>query len=262
MKLATMSVFLTGSFLSLTAVANEDAQWMTLHPGVEIRQDALNDHGRAITIVLLRCDPKRATVHVVDTFHEIGSSNAFAAFSLREVAKRTGALVTVNAGSTRSYNLPSAAGLLLTNGKIVHPATLFPKDAGIFCVAGQRLAITGPSSFRSLKCQYAVQRGPILGRSALGSTASSTGQKEERYRRTVFALDNKARLLILLTDGEATLSSIATYLYSSTSLVVQSVLNMDGDRSSGLLLSGDLDYKFREIGNVDGLVASAITISK
>jgi exopolysaccharide biosynthesis protein len=217
-------------------------------------QGQFQDHAKSVRFVLLRCEPTKHTVRVVDTFHEIGKGNALAAFSLREVMTKTDSLVAVNAGSTASYSLPIPVGLLVTRARVIAPINPQPRDSGFLCVAGNRLVITGLSGLRLENCSYAVQRGPVIDR-------ASAHLGIDWHLRTVIAIDTQQRLLILVTRDPATLNGIAAFLYApSSDLNVQSALNMDGDASSGLLIAPQLKAVPSEVGNVDGLVASAIAV--
>jgi hypothetical protein len=75
----------------------------------------------------------------------------------------------------------------------------------------------------------------------------------------VVAVDAVGRLLILVTRETTELSAIVSYLFvSSRDLNIQAALNLDGDVSSGLVFASH--GKLQTLGNVDGLVASAIAI--
>lgn len=243
--------------LVCSAVAAGTGTWATLQPGLELLQGVFDDHGQPIKFALVRCDPAKNPVRVIDTYHDLGAGKSFAAFSVREALSKTGALVAVNAGSTESFSLPIAVGLLMTRGRVIHAANLKASDGGIFCVAGAQVSITSLSSFQAQRCTYAVQRGPLLS----PDYVSHTHDKGERYRRTVLAVDKENRLLILVTSDKATWSGTANFLYSAQSnLQVQSALSMDADVSSGLLVSAG--PKPLEIGTVDSLVASAVAVYK
>jgi len=231
-----------------------DFVWSALRPGLEMEQGQFQDHGKSVRVVLLRCDPARNVVRVVDTFHEIGKGNALAAFSLREVMMKTGSLLAVNAGTSYSYSLPIPGGLLLTHGKIITPVNRQAHNSGFLCVASDRLVITDLSGLRPENCAYAVQKGPLIFRETAASVSDFN-------HRTVIAVDEQQRLLILITEDAASLPGIAAFLYaSSPELNVQSALNMEGGATSGLLIAPELKAQPSEVGNVDGLVASAIAV--
>lgn len=244
--------------MACSAIVAQNNKWATLQPGLELLEGNFQDQKQLVKFLLLRCDPTRNEVRVIDTFREIGKGNTLAAFSVRAVSKKTGALVSLNAGPTASYTLPVPVGLLLVRGKVVNQANFRAANGGIFCVTGDRVAILNLSSFKSQNCSYAVQRGPLLTR----ASASANDDKSERYRRTVLAVDKEGKLLILVTSEKTTLALVAAFLYTSRpDLKVQSALNMDGDASSGLLIAAGRSSKPIEIGSVDALVASAIAIS-
>ena len=254
-----INVRLTGVLcLIASSLFGSDEVWNVLRPGLETVNSNFRDQDTVVTFTAARCDPKIYRIRVVSTFREIGKANSYAAFSIREVARVTRALLVVNAGSTDSYSLPAPVGLLITDGITISGIARSAKNGGVFCVAGDRLTIASVARMESQKCTDAVQRGPLL------SSGSSAGEANERHRRTVAALDDKGRLVILVTHEETTLSALATFLYTSELVMkIQSALNLDGDASSGLLMIGDRDNTKRiAIGNVDGLVASVIAITE
>jgi len=255
MRAACICVLLMSSFCSVA----ESQTWSTIQPGIERIDGKLSERGgESVAFVLLRCDPRRNSVRVIDTYHELKTANAYSAFSLREIGSKTGAAIVVNAGSTTSYTFPAPAGLLMAGSKVIHAPSYSSREGvgeGIFCIAHEHLSIVAAPPTGLPKCADAVQRGPLLKRDSLSDTKTSG----ERHRRTVVALDNVGRLLIIVTKEGATLSSISNLLYTSNiNLGTVAALNMDGDSSSGLLIVAK--GKPEAIGSVDGLVASAIAI--
>ena len=232
--------------------------WSATGSGCEWQLSTLQDSGREVGSVLLRCDPKLSEVRLIDTARALGKANSYAAFSLREVLNETHASIVVNAGSTTSYSVPSPAGLLKIGSTIVSKAKLNDKNAGILCIKRDSVDIVRFSSTVPKGCLDAVQRGPFLSQDL---TAANDGSGQ--FRRTVVAVDNGGRLLILVTKEGARLSAIAAFLYGpKLNLGIRAALNLDGGASSGLIFANDQGVKDAATGNVDGLVASAIAIRK
>ena len=243
--------------LCLAAVQAE-GQWSSTASGCEVLDASFRDADRRVSFVLVRCDPKRVDVRLVDTSSELGRGNPYAAFSLREVMNKVQASIVVNAGSTASYSVPIPAGLLEVRGKIVQRPKLYVKNAAVLCINRDRVGIVTFSSKAPNDCQDAVQRGPFLSKEL-----SPAGDDSGHYRRTVAAVDGQGRLLILVTREGATLSSVVSFLYGSDQgLGVLSAMNLDGDASSGLIFARSEGLKESIVGSVDGLVASAIAIRK
>lgn len=234
-----------------------EAPWSATASGCEVLDSSFRDADRRVSFVLVRCDPKRVDVRLVDTSSELGKGNPYAAFSLREVMDKVRASIVVNAGSTASYSVPIPAGLLEVRGVIVQPPKFYVKNAAALCINRDRVSIVKISSRAPKGCEDAVQRGPFLSKEL--SEVDNSG----RYRRTVAAVDGQGRLLILVTRDGATLSSVASFLYGTEhNLGVSSALNLDGDASSGLIFASSEGIKDSVVGSVDGLVASAIAIGK
>src|ERR1700722_1827843 len=104
--------------LLCTVTATGQAKWSSIGPGLELADGSLVDKEQSVTFIMIRCDPKKNHVRVIDTFHELRQANSFAAFSVREVRSKTRASIVVNAGSTASYSIPAPVGLLQVGGKI------------------------------------------------------------------------------------------------------------------------------------------------
>jgi uncharacterized protein YigE (DUF2233 family) len=241
--------------LPLTVAAAGQTKWSAIAPGLELADGSLTNKDQRVTFIMVRCDPKRNRVRIIDTFHELRKANSFAAFSVREVRNKTGASIVVNAGSTASYSLPAPVGLLQIGGNIRSKPNQLAEHAGVLCLAGDQIFILPLSTVNSTRCLDAVQRGPFLSQDSLRVSDPSS----KRYRRTVVAVDSVGRLLILVTREATELSAIVSYLFVSNSdLHIQSALNLDGDVSSGIVFARD--DSLQTVGNVDGLVASAIAI--
>jgi uncharacterized protein YigE (DUF2233 family) len=242
-------------FVLCAVTAAGQTKWSSIGPGLELVDGSLADKDQSVTFIMIRCDPKKHRVRIIDTFHELRKANSFAAFSVREVRNKTGASIVVNAGSTASYSIPAPVGLLQIGGSVRNTPNYRAEHGGVLCLAGDRVSIMPLSSMNSAKCLDAVQRGPFLSL----ESAKVSDPSPKRYRRTVVAVDSVGRLLILVTRDTTELSAIVSYLFVlSRDLNIQSALNLDGDVSSGLVFSRD--DKVQTLGNVDGLVASAIAI--
>jgi hypothetical protein len=236
-------------------VAHSQNNWSEIKPGLERLNGEFSDHGRKVAFVALRCDPKKNKIRVVDTFHELKQVNALGAFSVREIRKKTDALIVVNAGGTVSYSVPAPAGYLKVNGAVLNGPSFGGENTGIFCIMGTSVSIVPLSRNNLPKCTDAVQRGPILTPELL-SILDEPGQQ---HRRTVVATDSQGRLLIFVTKEGATLPAIAKFLFGSKiTFDIGSALNLDGDMSSGMLLVTRGEEEV--VGSVDSLIASAIAI--
>lgn len=251
---------LTFVLLLFPVVADSQSQsaWSKTPSGCEWQTNTLQDSGSGVGYILFRCDPKISEVKIVDTASTLGKTNPYAAFSLRELLNETHASIVVNAGSTTSFSVPSPAGLLRVGGKTINPPRLHVKNAGVLCIRRDRLDIVRFSATLPKGCLDAVQRGPFLSQDLTQENDSSA-----RFRRTVVAVDGGGRLVILVTKDGTRLSAISALLFEGKlNLDIRAALNMDGAASSGLIVADDQGVKDSVIGNVDGLVASAIAIRK
>ena len=246
---------LAGLVLALVGVAR--AQNWTNIRNVEALAGEFNDYGKQIHFVLLRIDPMKNSIQIVDTYRLLHKANAYSAFSIAEVKKATNAIAVVNAGSTKSFAIPDPVGLLKIRGTTVSRENPAVTNGGVLCLRNTGVTIFPIPLPDNAGCVYAVQRGPVLGPS-LHYPASYA---QDKYTRSAVAVDDKGRLIILVTTDSISLTSMAYFLYKSKlNLSIQSVLNLDGGPSSGLMLSNQQPGLTTAVGNVDALVASAIAI--
>lgn len=234
--------------------------WSTIRPGLERRDDAITLQGRRVGITILRCDLKKRSVKIVNVSELLGKDSELSAFSLRAVKNKTAAVAAANAGSTQSLRFPVPAGWLVTDGKEVSRPAFNASEAAFLCFQKSQVII-GPIDSKNKKlpsCSYAVQRGPFLPADFNILHTSPGGL----YRRTVAAVDNAGRLLILVTTSPASYAEIVSFLYTSEPpLGVTTALGLDGAASSGLIArASNPNGRDLELGNVDFLIASAIVI--
>lgn len=240
-------------FCCLPVTAFGATSFATLRAGIEATWGTFPDNGQSVKFSLVRADPKRVGIRVADTLHELGRGNNLSAFSLRTLG-RAGALVAVNAGSTESYSVPIAAGLLVVRGRTVSPVNRQAAAPGFVCINESRVSVVKLADLDIDNCPFAVQRGPIL----LPGVRPGANQP---HRRTIVAVDSAGRLLLLVTADRATLGSVYDFLTSSRDVAIVSAMNMDGDASSGMFVSPTLGGQTpSEVGNIDALVASAIVL--
>jgi len=258
-----VSFILLVPFLCRPALGQAKSAWVTAKSGCEVREGTLIDADNnwrgndippvaQVYYVMVRCDPTSVRISILDTAGVLGKENAYAAYSVREVAKNTGASVVVNAGSTASYSTPIPVGLLIVRGLVISKTNLKATHGAILCVGKKGVTIGPLSQQRPTPkgCSYAVQGGPLLSRDFKEADSNRT-------RRTIAAIDKKGRLIILVTKSNTFLSSLRSLLYDSSSdLEIQSALNLDGGMSSGIMFA-----QRGVVGSVDNLVASVIVIA-
>jgi uncharacterized protein YigE (DUF2233 family) len=247
--------------LPVWPIARAQESWTRIQPGLDLLRGRFEDRGQMISFALVKCDPRKNQVRIIDVFHELGKSNSFSAYSLRAVWHKTGADLVTNAGSTASYSLPAPAGLLQIRGRIVSPLNRQTQNAGILCINRGKVAIVPVAQTGGVpKCTDAVQRGPYLTRESVSALDAS-----QRFRRTAAAVDSDGNLLILVTDEGISLAALASFLYTSKlNLRVSAALNLDGAASSGLIATIMKSTRGESkivVGSTDGLIASSIAIT-
>ena len=235
--------------------------WTTVRPGLDLLRGSFIDQNK-VDFLLLRYDPgKNNRIRIIDTYHEMGSQ-PYSEFSVDAIQHKTGAMVVVNAGSTKNLNSPNPAGLLKIKGTVVSALNPETPHGGTLCIGKSGDISIAPLSQKGMSttsdgtsCRDAVQRGPFL--SAQVSSVPDTWR--QHFQRTIVATDKDGRLLIMVTQEPASLEAISRYFFGADAkLGTTNLLNMDGAESSGLILRSDATNL--EAGNIHGLVASAIAI--
>jgi uncharacterized protein YigE (DUF2233 family) len=218
-----------------TTITLTPTPWERLAPGVEQRliPYSLPEEEEAIVyLYALRLEPSRVTFQVRYDREQPRYMD--------EWLIETGVDIVLNAGFFSGNNTP--VGRIVMGGDLFG----FPLNygegtigvAGLFTVlAGEvELYAIGRASYtpRGMSFDEAVESYPMLvlpGRQPVYPT--ETG---ERARRTVIGLDDQRRVIILVSDLPVfSLHELAGWLAQSD-LNLDSALNLDGGRSSGLMV--------------------------
>src|SRR5574341_68084 len=208
--------------------------WDLLAPGIEATFVPVNLPGGTATsyAYVVRIDPSRVTFRI----HYDPEQPRL----MEEWQAATGAGVVVNAGFFAGNNTP--VGRIVTEGREYGYPLNYGEEtigvAGVFGVVDGAVDLyaIGRSSFspRGLRFDEAVESYPML--VLPGNQPVYPTETGEAARRTVIGLDSQHRVIILVCDVPIfTLHQLADWLASSD-LQVDSALNLDGGRSSGLMV--------------------------
>lgn len=209
--------------------------WNVLEAGIEQTTLPLGNDSSA---KIVRIDPKLFTLRVIDVFGTVDNAHIpFSKYSLSEVVDLIKPLALINAGSSASYSLPIATGLLRVAGRDVsHLNPDSDLQTGVFCISNNNaLKILDRAAYKAVDCRYAVQSGPILIRNGQNSLESPEQLLTEKSKRSLVAIDRKGRLLFISTRP-ATLTDIINFLkdYNQSELMIQHALNLNGGIESAL----------------------------
>ena len=152
-------------------------------------------------------------------------------------------------------------GLLVTEGRVVSKLASMSKIlSGVLCFNGKTASVVGIASYSPNKCNSALQAGPIIVAGGRGGIDASEASTRGAYRRSFAAVDGSGNLL-LLTTSEVHLYGLAQCLVRELKqLDIREAINLDGDASSGLVITVPGSTKPQEIGSTSSLVASAIAV--
>lgn len=210
-----------------------DSGWQTIRPGLERRViNLVDDAGEWLeSITILRLEP--------DTFRFEVAYRPGHPQSLSAWQEETAALLAVNGGFFNEED--AALGLIVSQGQV--SGSTFQGFGGMFGVtaAGPFLRSLTQEPYRPGEpLLAAVQSFPML--VAPGGLAVVSEEDGQQARRSVVAQDGQDRILFLIAaHGHFTLYQLSRYLVASD-LDVDRALNLDGGKSSGLLLADPYLY--------------------
>lgn len=209
--------------------------WSRIAPGIESRHVPVDLPDREVTfyVYVVRIDPSQVEFRV----HYDPEQPRL----VEEWQAEIGAGIVLNGGFFSGNGTP--VGRIVMDGQEYgYPLNYGERSigvAGIFSVldGSVDLYAVGRSSYspRGLRFDHALESYPML--VLPGSQPVYPTETGEAARRTVIALDNQRRVIVLVSDIPIfTLHSLAGWLANSD-LNIDSALNLDGGRSSGLVVA-------------------------
>lgn len=221
------------TLLLLTTLATASADWSVtgggergrLPKGAVVWESRLDDNGIGAQLTAVVFQSKNYALKVVDS---PSPGNTKAAATLAEA----GCVAGVNGGYFQADFRP--VGLMVAEGKEIHPFEKANLLSGILALRGSRLEITrSPKFTKTADLRQAIQCGPML----VEGGKPTVGLNHERTaRRTIVATDGRGKwALIYLTS--VTLADAARILATPGALgdwTPATALNLDGGSSSGL----------------------------
>ncbi len=209
--------------------------WQYVARGIEARLVPINlaDQPTTFYAYAMRIDP----AHVEFRVHYDPEQPR----PIDEWQTTTGAAIIFNGGFFAGNNTP--VGRIVTDGQEYGYPLNYGEGtigvAGVFGVIEDNVALyaIGRSSFspRGLRFDEAVESYPML--VLPGSQPVYPTETGEQARRTVVGVDRQGRVIIMVSDVPVfTLHQLADWLASSD-LGIDTALNLDGGRSSGIAVS-------------------------
>ena len=243
------------------AAGAEDGEWQAVTPGVEVRktQHRVPDTETVITLHVVRVDPHLADIVVLDAYSVVSvEGSKYASYSLRDLKRITSAAALINGGFNQSFSLPVSAGLVVQDRVTTSRLNRRSRtQSGVFCVNDGGVKIVNKSDYQDGMCRHALQSGPKIveypGENGITAPKRS-------FIRSVACIDEAGRVL-LVRASSVTLFYLAEILRAQASeggFGCQAALNLSGDVDSGLLY--EVNGEEKEVGGVDGVIASAIAI--
>jgi|GEM_PF-287017 len=214
------------------------AVWTRLAPGIEQRylQAAIPEQEAYSTVYALRLDP---AVIQFEVYYDPAQPR-----SMEEWQAFTGAPIIFNAGFFGQDNRP--VGRLVVDGaefgfpliREYGPESL--SISGIFAVTEEGEAAiyaVGRDSYspRGMRFEQAIESYPML--LLPGQVPTFPEDTGKRARRTIIGIDEWGYVVVLLIDQPIYSLYETTHWLSGSDLRLDSALNLDGGRSSGLAVS-------------------------
>ena len=241
----------------LTSTFNSSADWKLtgtgepgkLPGGASVRRAELADNGVSAQLTAIVFSSKSFSLRVVDS----GSPGQT---KLASALQEAGCVAGVNGSYFQDDFRP--VGLMVADGREIHPFENAKLLAGVLSVRGTRLEIVRSSKFaKSSDLRQAVQCGPMLVEGELPTAGLNAARSA---RRTVVATDGHGRwALIYLTS--VTLADAARILVTPGALgdwKPATALNLDGGSSSGLWAASSPEtVSLQEFGHVRNYIGIA-----
>ncbi|MFV9505880.1 MAG: phosphodiester glycosidase family protein [Oscillochloridaceae bacterium umkhey_bin13] len=220
----------TPSTLPLTATPQPlDTGWQMAAPGVELRRLRVELQGQLVPLSIVRLDPTQVQFRVGYAPDQPPT--------LSQWARQEAALAVINGGFFDAKGRTVA--LLVQAGQPL--GSSYVGRGGMFAVAPD-----GTVSLRALSdlpydpsvpISEGLQGWPTLVRTA--GEATYTYEDGQRSRRSVLAMDQAGRVLLIAAPTAAfTLAELSHWL-ATADLEIATAINLDGGSSTGLWLSGD-----------------------
>ena len=245
------------AFILLASITHSSADWELtgagelgkLPGGASVRKAEFGDNGVSAHLVVIVFSSKSYSLRVVDS----GSPGHT---KLDSALQEAGCVAGVNGSYFQEDFRP--VGLMVADGREIHPLEKAKLLAGVLAVRGTRLELVRSSRFTaSSDLRQAVQCGPMLvegGQPTAGLNAARPA------RRTVVATDGHGRwALIYLTS--VTLADAARILATPGALGdwrPATALNLDGGSSSGLWAAASPEpVSLPEFGHVRNYIGIA-----
>lgn len=225
---ATQQVVSSPTALPTATPIVPDSGWQAIRPGLEQRViNLLDETGEwleSMTIVRLEPDAFR-----FDVAYRPGNPQSLVAWQ-----EETAALLVVNGGFFSEED--TALGLIVNDGQV--SGNTFRGFGGMFGVtaSGPLLRSLTQDPYRPGEpLLAALQSFPML--VSPGGLAAVGEEDGQQARRTVVAQNREGRVLFLIAShGHFTLYGLSQYLAASD-LNLDRALNLDGGKSSGLILA-------------------------
>jgi uncharacterized protein YigE (DUF2233 family) len=204
-----------------------DTGWRSVGQGVGVRQLQVAFDNRTARISMARIDPDLVRLRVGYAPSEPLLLSAWAA--------QEHAVVVINGGffdaDYRSVALVVRDGVAFGSSYVGHGAMFSVADDGSI-----RLRSLADQPYEPSEApQQALQGWPLLVRDGL---AAYTFEDGERARRSVLAIDQDGRLLLIACGSVSfTLAELAQWLMT-TDLAIDVAVNLDGGSSTGFLVEG------------------------
>jgi exopolysaccharide biosynthesis protein len=226
--------------------------WIIVEDGISYKEISMKiTDEQEKDLVVVKADPRKYSFHIYQNTARESSKN------IKEIHEETGSLLTFNGAYFTEDFKPT--GLLIKNGQTIRDISNADLLDGILAISNSGTAyIFDTNTFKNNPTiEFAIQNGPIIYkdgkmRVAEENTAASS--------RTVIGTDKDNQIIIIILKRNLLnpLNTISLYEMARlinessqlSSLGLQSVLNLDGGGSTGLMVDDKYFAEMEKVQNV------------
>ena len=230
--------------------------WTVIEDGLFFKETQINtSNGEEKDIVIVKIDPRKFQFNIYQNPNKESSKN------IKEVHEETSSLLTFNGSYFTEEFEPT--GLLISNYTTIRETSNADLLNGILAISNKGIAyIYDSNSFRENPAiEFAIQNGPVIYKDG---KSKITPDNNASSSRTIIGTDKDNNIVIIILKRNLLNPSNTISLYEMAKLIeessqlsslgLQSVLNLDGGSSTGLMVG---DRYFAEMEKVQNIIITS-----
>lgn len=226
--------------------------WTAVEDGLSYKEiSIISEDEQEKDLVVVKVDPRKYSFQIYQNKDKESSKN------IKEIHEETGSLLTFNGSYFTEDFKPT--GLLIKDGETIRDVSNADLLNGILAINAAGIAyIFDTDTFNNNQAiEFAIQNGPIIYKDGkMGVTEENTAASS----RTLIGTDKDNQIIIIILKRNLLnpLNTISLYEMAKlinessqlSSLGLQSVLNLDGGSSTGLMVDSKYFAEMEKVQNV------------